>query len=182
MDGTRLRHFVNSRKPSTEKIVRHVFGKFKCRDCGRCCRNDDGPFRLGVTHEEARSSGLILLQGTPGVEVLSYDLGVRVKFHDRRCSFLNGGCSIYPKRPTVCRTFPFVVTPDEAYLSSLCPPVAQLKNQGIELVYYSDFSDSTPILSQSFARLGQLYDFLRTIPRDFAEPTILENQPVFPIY
>ena len=182
MHGTQLRSLVCTRKPDTAATVRRVFENFKCKDCDKCCRNDDGPFKLGVTHEEARSLGLMLLHDTPGVEVLSYEVGVRIRFHEKKCSFLNGGCSIYPKRPMVCQTFPFIVHPNDVFLSSHCPPVAQLNAQGIRLVYQSDFNDSTPILSQSFAKLPQLFQFLKKTQRQFAEPTMLQNEPVFPIY
>ena len=76
--------------------------KFKCTNCGYCCDSsnvilsfEDIP-NIPVEFQELRDDGKVYIKGTDHA----------------RCPFLttNTLCSIYEKRPYVCREYPFKVS------------------------------------------------------------------------
>lgn len=87
--------------------------RFECTGCGKCCLgNEDNYVRLsaaeaerirlhlGLSKDWFRRRYLVRLE--PG-------LGRGLALRDGRCVFLGEDlrCSIYPVRPTQCRTYPF---------------------------------------------------------------------------
>ncbi len=84
--------------------------RFTCLRCGRCCRIPDGVVYLSHSDIERLAEFL----GISEEEFLEKYTVVRGKFRVLRdfpngdCIFLRqDGCSVYPARPTQCRTFPF---------------------------------------------------------------------------
>jgi Fe-S-cluster containining protein len=101
---------------------------FSCTRCGECCRGEstDDPLVM-VTPHEVR--GIIGTSGCPWEEIAepfpcftchgkagSHTFEWCLKREGGRCRFLGeeGGCRIYPARPWICRTYPFVL--DEGVL------------------------------------------------------------------
>ena len=87
--------------------------RFECTACGKCCTGNSDTHYIALSRVEADK-----LRGHLGVseawfrrryvEHLSYETwGIRMT--DGQCVFLGNDkrCSIYPLRPTQCRTYPF---------------------------------------------------------------------------
>jgi Fe-S-cluster containining protein len=102
---------------------------FQCRRCGDCCRTlENCPHHVFVGAREVRH----VLSGTPHrwddvVEPYpefieanggAYTLGWCLRHTADRCIFLSiDGCNIYPNRPWICRTYPFMLHGDELIVS-----------------------------------------------------------------
>jgi Fe-S-cluster containining protein len=106
---------------------------FSCRRCGACCRPDsDDPGLVFVSHDEV---GALVACGAgswdevagPYPEFLPCGKGSAVTFgwclrHENGgCRFLSDrGCTVYPARPWICRTYPFALAEGELAVSD-CP-------------------------------------------------------------
>jgi len=112
--------------------------KFKCMKCGNCCSDEN--ILITVTHKDLQRlvkhlkcalNDLIKFIGFYYGEDLSREkmvtpafLTVRgsaflalIKKENGECIFLkNNRCSIYPARPLVCRSFPFVFSVEKGWL------------------------------------------------------------------
>ena len=86
--------------------------QFTCTGCGNCCTGEPG--YVWVTPEEAAEIGLYLGKGVD--QMCESDLrqvGRRLSLTERDngdCTFLDPDtrkCTVYPVRPTQCRTWPF---------------------------------------------------------------------------
>ncbi len=82
---------------------------FSCTRCGDCCVG--APGHVWVTREEIER-----LARCVGLEVAEFGrrylrrVGRRYSLTERAggdCVFFEDGCTVYPARPTQCRTFPF---------------------------------------------------------------------------
>jgi Fe-S-cluster containining protein len=105
---------------------------FRCRRCGECCQGNG--LRVMVYPEEVRAIALhsgrswrevaepypeevVLPSGTK----CSFEWALRIT--DGRCLFLEDGrCQVYPVRPWICRTYPFVLE-GSSVQQSACPGV-----------------------------------------------------------
>jgi len=78
---------------------------FKCVRCGLCCRND-----IPLDYDEVASG---LFETKEGSEhSWSFTNKFIKKVYEDACPyFKDGGCSIYDKRPVVCRKYPMEHTP-----------------------------------------------------------------------
>ncbi len=83
--------------------------RFTCVDCGQCCTGSPGVVRL----EKAGVDALANYLGKTAAEIKQTHLtrhGAAWRIREREngdCAFFDGRCTIYPVRPTQCRTYPF---------------------------------------------------------------------------
>jgi Fe-S-cluster containining protein len=106
---------------------------FSCRRCGACCRSgQDDPGLVFASHDEvlalvALGAGAWDEVAAPYPDFVPCGNGSAVTFgwclrHDEgRCRFLaREGCTTYPARPWICRTYPFALVDGELIVSD-CP-------------------------------------------------------------
>ncbi|MDH3403680.1 MAG: YkgJ family cysteine cluster protein [Acidobacteriota bacterium] len=84
--------------------------RFGCTRCGACCRGE-GHVWVDAAEAGRLAENLGLELGDFGRRYLRL-VGNRLALTDapgpdRACVFWDGGCRVYPARPTQCRTFPF---------------------------------------------------------------------------
>jgi Fe-S-cluster containining protein len=83
--------------------------RFECQRCGDCCTGDPGVVRV----DEGEIADIAAYLGMSASAVVGGFLYPWENGHsireagDGRCLFFEGGCRIYPVRPTQCRAFPF---------------------------------------------------------------------------
>jgi Fe-S-cluster containining protein len=109
--------------------------RFACQpDCGRCCsRHDDYAFvYLSDADATALAAHLELSEEAFRERWTQVDDGDLVlRMGEEACPFLDGmRCTVYPARPTQCRTFPFWKEnvkrrSDWEKLRSFCPGIGQ---------------------------------------------------------
>jgi Fe-S-cluster containining protein len=124
--------------PAEGPSLKNLAGKiqnigFSCRLCGTCCRS--GPDDSGLvlaSHDEvaalvASGAGPWDEVAVPYPDFIPCGNGALVTFgwclrHDEdRCRFLTReGCTRYPFRPWICRTYPFALVDGELTVSD-CP-------------------------------------------------------------
>jgi Fe-S-cluster containining protein len=123
-----------SKVPALSHLAEGIRGiGFSCRRCGACCR--PGPDDSGLvflSHDEvdalvACGAGSWDEVAGPYPEFLSCGKGSAVTFgwclrHEKgRCRFLSEqGCTVYPARPWICRTYPFALAGGKLAVSD-CP-------------------------------------------------------------
>ena len=82
---------------------------FSCTRCGDCCTGVPGYVWVEPTEIEALAQHLGLSVDSFGERYLR-TVGRRYSLIEKPggdCVFFDKGCSVYPARPTQCRTFPF---------------------------------------------------------------------------
>ena len=82
---------------------------FSCTRCGDCCTGVPGYVWVEPTEIEALAKHLGLSVDSFGERYLR-KVGRRYSLIEKPggdCIFFDKGCSVYPARPTQCRTFPF---------------------------------------------------------------------------
>lgn len=110
---------------------------FSCRRCGACCRPTPAdPGLVFASHDEvealvASGAGSWDEVAGPFPEFLPLGNGSLVTFgwclrHENgRCRFLSGqGCTVYPARPWICRTYPFALVDRDLTVSD-CPGLGE---------------------------------------------------------
>jgi hypothetical protein len=110
---------------------------FSCRRCGACCRPcHDDPGLVFASHNEvealvASGAGSWDEVAVPFPEFIPLGNGSSVTFgwclrqEKGRCRFLSGwGCSVYPARPWICRTYPFILE-NRGLTVSDCPGLGE---------------------------------------------------------
>jgi Fe-S-cluster containining protein len=92
----------DSRMPSPDEI-------FRCTRCGECCRG------FGGTYVSAADMGAIAeLVGCPPEDFarrycrMSGGRPLLAQRDDGYCVFYDGGCTIHPAKPRMCRRWPFI--------------------------------------------------------------------------
>ena len=125
---------IAPKMPSAESIAADIqrIG-FSCLRCGGCCR--EGPNDSGLVFASHDEVGALVASGggawnevaEPYPDFTPWGNGAAVTFgwclrHDEgRCRFLStGGCTAYPARPWICRTYPFVLLDGDLVVSD-CP-------------------------------------------------------------
>jgi len=83
--------------------------KFECTRCGNCCTGSPGyvwitPLEL---HRIAEFLGINDIEFTSRYVRKVKDKTSLIELPNGNCIFYDKGCTIYPVRPTQCRTFPF---------------------------------------------------------------------------
>jgi Fe-S-cluster containining protein len=136
-----------SRPPDARRIIYSAFEKQNCRECGKCCKEG-----VALTVFKSEQNFVQLRRKAEAIaplkqaSVARVPIGLTVSFPDDSCAFLSEGnsCSVYDQRPLLCRLFPFTIfdSGDVKYvaLTSLCPPLGQLRQNGVNFLYYSDVS------------------------------------------
>ena len=82
---------------------------FSCTRCGDCCTGAPGYVWVEPTEIDALAKHLGLSVDNFGERYLR-KVGRRYSLIEKPggdCVFFDKGCSVYPARPTQCRTFPF---------------------------------------------------------------------------
>ena len=82
---------------------------FSCTRCGDCCTGAPGYVWVESAEIEALAKHLGLSVDSFGERYLR-KVGRRYSLIEKpggNCVFFDKGCSVYPARPTQCRTFPF---------------------------------------------------------------------------
>jgi len=117
-----------ARDLSTEGIAAEIQKVgFRCIECGECCRGEDNsvtvfPFEIKRIVCETGKSWLDVVEppslGEWDSERNFHTLEWRLKKEGPSCSYHSGGgCSIYPDRPLLCRTYPFYLEDGELHVS-----------------------------------------------------------------
>lgn len=193
------------RAPESREMIRGIFSRMKCRDCGECCKKTVDCFRVPVQRNdpnynlikqaaERRFPEKIDRSPVDGCDILP---------KGEYCGFIeeNDGiysCSIYGIRPVICAEFPFVtdVLPFSQYgdvpvkvLTSSCPPVEELKDRGVNYVTVDDlvtpvekkgdkeYLMHVTVLSQAFLRVMA---HVQEMP-DLQHFTVIDNKLAFVI-
>lgn len=83
--------------------------KFECRQCGYCCTFPGGAI-FGTELEFKKIAAFIKVSYEEFLKNYTKNVSGYVSLISREsgpCIFYENGCTIYPLRPTQCRTFPF---------------------------------------------------------------------------
>lgn len=107
---------------------------FSCTRCGDCCTGVPGYVWVEPTEIEALAKHLGLSVDSFGERYLR-KVGRRYSLIEKPggdCVFFDKGCSVYPARPTQCRTFPFWrsnLKSERAWdeIADACPGIGQGK-------------------------------------------------------
>jgi Fe-S-cluster containining protein len=85
---------------------------FECLGCGNCCVGDPGVVR--VSEAEIIAIAAYLNRSIAECKAdfsFPFENGYGLHEHaDGRCVFFEKGCTVYPVRPSQCRTFPFWIS------------------------------------------------------------------------
>jgi Fe-S-cluster containining protein len=83
--------------------------RFECVQCGRCCTGDPGIVYVAPEELAPLAAHLeISLEATIRRYLAPWGDGHTIReAPDGSCLFYHRGCTIYPVRPTQCRTWPF---------------------------------------------------------------------------
>jgi Fe-S-cluster containining protein len=127
---------------------------FKCPpSCTHCCKT----LRPNVTYFDVRNIELQNPSVIPKVTALRVGKDTRISL-DSPCIFLKDNCSIYPDRPFVCQTYPFVFRdsiPDHIQLMP-CPLGIQIINHIMPTV----ISEYTKILHLNTSSQSTIDNFV----------------------
>lgn len=142
---------ISSRPKDAQKIILNTLLQVDCLSCGECCRGfkvltilkGDILFNMLGNPQNFRGHNYTISNYTSGYAM--------IKGENDDCTFLkeDNGCSVYDKRPSICRIFPFVLTDVKSFrdhsisffsLSSKCPIISKLKEQGITVILSSDLA------------------------------------------
>jgi Fe-S-cluster containining protein len=123
---------------------------FSCLRCGACCRS--GPEDSGLVFVSRDEVEALVASGAgPWDEVAapypdfipwgngaSVTLGWCLRHEDGRCRLLSEqGCTRYPARPWICRTYPFALVDGELTVSD-CPGLGGSISWGVALALAED--------------------------------------------
>ncbi len=106
--------------------------RFECQRCGACCTGAPGTIYVDK-NEVDRIAKYLSARTSCFIEKYLYPFrdGYSIReYTDGRCFFYNGGCTVYPVRPSQCKTFPFWVenlrSPKKwRRMSGECPGIGQ---------------------------------------------------------
>lgn len=85
---------------------------FECLECGRCCAGPEEGYVWATDEEIAHAAKFLNLGEKIFRSQYVRRVGLRKSFREEKkthnCVFIKDGrCTIYPARPTQCRTWPF---------------------------------------------------------------------------
>lgn len=124
----------------TEKkreLIREIISKYDCLTCGKCCRSTHKKFSLIIGYHE------YCLLPIEGLQVDEYEKVFKVFFNDSKCKFSDPkkGCLEYENRPNVCKSFPLIIHEGRLCATTFCPPIDEIKKQGIAFIPIEDIRD-----------------------------------------
>jgi hypothetical protein len=106
---------------------------FECQQCGRCCAGPEEGYVWATDEEITRMARYLDMNEKEFRKQYVRKVGRRQSLKEKKpshdCIFLQeGGCTLYPVRPTQCRTWPFwqsnINTPDDwQWAARRCPGV-----------------------------------------------------------
>ena len=116
--------------PDAEQPWFHAGLRFTCTQCGKCCTG--APGFVWVTDDEIdRLAAARGMKRSEFAAVYTYKTRGKVSLRERAngdCVFYDDakGCTVYPVRPTQCRTWPFwasnLTTPEQwEETEAVCP-------------------------------------------------------------
>lgn len=109
---------INFALPSFKPIGDGI--KFECTRCGECCHL---PVMLS-----GKESNQVEKMGISVKKVNGSDAGVMEKNSKGMCPlYASGSCSIYSRRPSPCRSYPFYEFAGQLYVDVNCPGVGKGK-------------------------------------------------------
>lgn len=158
----RVSELIASRPPDARKIIYSAFEKQNCLECGKCCKEG-----VALTVFKSEQNFVQLRKKAEAIvplkkaSVTKSPIGMTLSFPDDSCAFLSEGnaCSVYDQRPLLCRLFPFTIfdSGDVKYvaLTSLCPPLKQIRQNGVNFLYYSDVSRPLTEILQELGEFPQ---------------------------
>lgn len=135
----RLSRVLHERPKDARRKIYELLETQDCQSCGQCCR-DENEFVFLVLRSEPNFRHIV--NTVHGANLQRFEGALRLSFPNS-CSLLSSDgrrCSTYDKRPLVCQAFPFVISDGIVCLSSLCPDIQKLKDNGILYINYTDAS------------------------------------------
>jgi Fe-S-cluster containining protein len=142
-----------TRPKNTQEILKNIFSKVDCLECGICCKNDDGQSVIVLGSEPNRNKIFVEAKKQASKCIVKQRiLGAFSIESPDSCVFLDDGkqkkCAIYDFRPTICALFPFigevfktttgkhksVEMKPTIVLTSLCPAIRSARDSGISFI------------------------------------------------
>jgi Fe-S-cluster containining protein len=187
------KEFLATRPAKAKEAIQDILRGWDCLECGRCCREDQGKFHIRLLRSESgfmafRKMATRRPEGTRA-KVQEMEDSVLFSFRDSRCMHLGEsgmGCLAYDERPLVCRVFPFIFSIQrDVSLSSACPELKTLREQGILFIYRSDFwAPEIPLLKKTEAELHTLMGSFNKAHPEFRVDILVDDgaeEPFYPI-
>ena len=136
---------------------------YTCRQCGKCCRDlvqsDRGVLRgLTLLPDEIRLFPEEMVKPYLGLGRRPYESGFTVIAYqltvDECPKLVEDSCTIYEKRPTTCRQFPFSLDLDENNQTVLgidmnCPAASEMVNNMDGTIEFTDREEAEKLFELS---------------------------------
>ena len=129
------------------KCIAKILSKVECDFCGRCCR--EIPVQIDIDEVERISEYLgISTQKFIKKYTVLRDVGFGEKLYLKTpCPFLkNNRCTIYPLRPRVCRTYPFIADISVLVGINKCKIASEIDRKYLKV--YNELRENPDILSK----------------------------------
>jgi len=141
---------LSARPIHAKALAFERLGAANCKSCGKCCSAKGGFSAIALGGEPAYDTLASRAPGA-GAHIHENTGSLLAAFGSERCGFQqdSNSCEIYDSRPSVCAAFPFIITESSVgALSSVCPPIAEMKGQGVGFLFLSDIvgTSSAPAL------------------------------------
>jgi Fe-S-cluster containining protein len=146
---------------------------FSCQRCGACCR--EGPDDSGLvfaSHDEVEA---IVVTGagaweevaepypdfTPCGNGAAVTFGWCIRHDEGQCRFLTtGGCTKYPARPWICRTYPFALLDGDLVISD-CSGLGGAISEAEALALATDLLERARFEREDEERLRRIFPTIR---------------------
>ena len=149
---------------------------FSCMRCGACCRSGaDDSGLVFASHDEVEA--LVASGAGPWDEVTApypdfipcgdgaaVTFGWCLRHEEGRCRFLSArGCTMYPARPWICRTYPFALADGELTVSD-CPGLGGPVSEDEALALAADLLERAWFEAEDEERVRRIFASVR-IPK-----------------
>ena len=144
----RVSEILSARPAHAKALALERLNAADCKSCGKCCSSKGGFSAVALGGEPAYDTLVSKAPAVGGNITKQGEFAVVASFESGSCGFqqADNSCSIYGSRPTVCAAFPFILTESAvAALSSSCPPIAQMRDNGVGFLYLSDILGDSAI-------------------------------------
>jgi Fe-S-cluster containining protein len=160
--------------PSVESIAADIrrIGFF-CLSCGACCR--EGPEDSGLVFVSRDEVEALVASGagtwdevaepypdfTPCGNRAAVTFGWCLGHEGGRCRFLSDrGCTMYPARPWICRTYPFALLAGDLVISD-CPGLGGSISEEEALVLAGDLLERARFENEEEERVRRIFPTIR---------------------